>query len=805
MQTLLSDLQYALRSLRRAPVFTTAAVLTLGLGIGANVTIYSVVHAVLVRDLPFTDPDRLVAVGHQHAERGTIFGAYSPQDLDDLRAGSPGFSSLASYWYASGNAGRNMTGVGEPVQVQATMASGDLFPTLGVQALRGRTFGPDDDAPGRNQVMVASDRFWRTRLGGDPGAVGRTIRLDGAPYVLIGVMPPSFTFPTAEADVWLPLSLMKDNDVPHVRGVRWLDVVGRLAPGVTLPGITAQTSAVISRLEAAYPESNQGWSRSAIVPLREHLVGTVRPALQALLAAVGLVLLIACVNVAHLLLVRGAARAREIGVRAALGATRSRLVRQLLAESLVLGVAGGLLGMLVAAWGLPILVHMAGGVLPRAGEVRIDRAVLGFAVAASFVAFLCFGLIPALRTSRLALLTALRGDQPPARGPLPGLGALLLTAESAFAVLILSGTVLTLTSLWRLTHVQPGFDPDNVVSFKVQLQGEKYNASGVADRFRSDLLDGLSRLPGVVAAGGSKQFLLSGGGEPYTFDVAGLDGAHATVRPDAGYFMVTPGYFKALGIPLLRGREFAVADTAVPIPMIVNQALAKQAWPGDDALGQRITMGKYEGTIVGIVPDVHNLGLGKTATSTAYVPFPMFPRGAISVFVRVQGSPLAVLARIGEVVHQLDPDLPVTDLGPLRTQLQASVAQPRLFTLLLGLFGSAALVLAMIGVYGVAANAVSRRRREIGIRMALGARARQVVRLVLRQTLVWSLAGVVAGLVMFVGLARLLRGLLYGVNPTDPILLATGGLALFAAALLAAYLPARQAAAVDPVIVLRGE
>ena len=803
MPQLLQNLKYAVRGLRRAPTFTAVTLLTLALGVGANAAIYSVVHAVLLQKLPYRDPSRLVAVGHRHAERGTVFGAFSPQDYDDLRAGVPDFEALAAWWFVPGNGGRNLTGAGDPVHLEAAMVSGDLFTTLGVPAALGRTFSPAEDTPGGNRVAVLSDRFWRTRFGSDSTIIGSTVRLDGDPYLVLGVMPPAFTFPSAEADAWLPLSLIDNNAVPHVRGVRWMQVVGRLAPGVSREAATARASDLIGRLAQTYPQSNEGWVGAVLDPLQHQVVGEVGPALLALLAAVGLVLLIACVNVAHLLLVRGAGRTHELAVRAALGASRGRLAGQFLTESALLVTVGGVFGLGLAAWAVPLLVRLAGDALPRASEVGINLNVVGFTLAVTAVAFLLVGVAPSFRAARWVANPVLRGGKRISGGGGSSHGGWLLGAESGLAVLLLTGTALALTSLWRLTHVDPGLEADHVVSFRLLLSNIPPTSTG--EDFRLGLLDRLEQIPGVVSAGGSKQLPLTGGGEQYTFVVTRADARADTVSPAAGFLIVTPGYFESLGIPLLEGRAFTPADSAVPTSMVVNRALARSVWPGADAVGQRFGIGPYTGVVVGVVGDVHQLGLAKPVAPAAYVPSALFPRGTLNVFVRTQGSPLALLAPIRAAVREFAPDLAITDLGPLGQQLGATLARPRLLASLVAMFGGLALVLAAVGVYGVVATGVARRRQEMGIRLALGALAGDVISLVLRSAMGWALAGAVAGVAGFLAVSTLLRGFVYGVSPTNPGLLAAGAAGLLLIAAIAAWIPARLASRVDPVTVLRSE
>ncbi|MES2306132.1 MAG: ABC transporter permease [Gemmatimonadota bacterium] len=805
MQNGWQDLRRAVRSLWRTPGFTLVALWTLALGIGASTAIFTVVRAVLLRELPFEQPIALVQIGHQRAERGAVYGGFSPQDFDDLRAGASRLSSVSAYFYAPGLGTKNLTGFGEPLNVSAAMVDGRMFSTLGATALRGRTFGPEDDRPGENQVVVLSDAFWRGRLGGDRDVVGKVVRLDGTPYRVIGVMPPAFAFPSAEAQIWLPLSLMTDAEVPHIRPVRWLNVIGRLAPGVTPDAARAQVGDILSGLERRYLESNKGWGVAAMQPLTDFLTGDVRTPLLALLIAVGLVMLIACVNVAHLMLARGLSRTRELAIRAALGASRRRLLGQLLLESAVLALAAAALGLLLAWLGVPFLSSLAAATLPRASEIAIDPVVAGFAVLAGVASFLMVGVLPALRSANPGADTSLREG----RGQSSGSGRLasgLLAAESGFAVLLLCGAVLALTSLWKLTHVDPGFRAEGVATMRLTLQGPRFTGPTAFEPFRHALLERIAQVPGVVAVGGSKRTPLTGGGEPYGLEVVRASGAVDTLSPAAGVYMVTPGYFGALSIPLLSGRDFTVADSSrALIPVVASLAFAKQGWPGQDAVGQRFRIGPSEGVIVGVVGDVHHEGLGKPAAPAAYVPLAIFPRSSFNVFAKVRGEPLAIVGALRDAVHQVDPDMPVSDLGRLSSGISASVSQPRLFGMLLGIFGATALLLASLGIYGVVAQGVSRRRREIGIRMALGARATAVVQMIVGGALGATLAGSAIGLLVYLLGARFLRSQLYEVDAADPLMLAFAAAVLLATAWFAAWIPARRAARVDPMAVLRIE
>ena len=535
------------------------------------------------------------------------------------------------------------------------MADGRLFSTLGVSAVHGRTFDTTDDVPGANRVLVLSDGFWRARFAADPDVVGRTIQLDGQAFQVIGVMPPAFAFPSAEAQVWMPLSLTTDNEVPHIRPVRWLNVVGRLAPGVTLAAAEAQTGEVMARLAREYPESNADWDKPALRSVREYLIGDVRAPLLALLAAVGLVMLIAAVNVAHLMLGRGLGRARELAVRSALGATRARLVGLLLLESGILAAAGALTGLLLAWLAAPMLVSMAAGTLPRAAEIAIDPVVAGYAILTGLAAFLVVGVMPAFRSAEPAAGTSLREGHGQS-GASHRLADGLLAAESGFAVLLLCGAALTLSSLYRLTHVDPGFSSEQVVSLRVTLQGGRYETRGSSETFRRTLLERLAQIPGVLAAGGGKRAPLTGGGEPYALEIVRAGGTVDTITPAAGMFMVTPGYFSALSIPLLGGREFTAADSSrTLIPLVVSASLAREAWPGGQAVGQRVRIGSSEAVVVGVSGDVRQQSLREPAVTTAYVPLAIFPRSAFNGFVRVAGSPIDYIAAVRATIREWIP------------------------------------------------------------------------------------------------------------------------------------------------------
>jgi predicted permease len=808
MDTLLQDLRYALRTLRRSPGFALVAVLTLALGIGMNTAIFSVVNGVLLRPLPFRNPDELVRLHHVHPEKEPAGGPFSPQDFQDLQAGAHGFELLAAYLYAPGLSAINLTGGGEPRQVQAAYVSREFFPLLGANAARGRTLRPEENVPGADRVVVLSDALWRRRFNADPVLVGRTVTLRGERFTVVGVMPPGFAFPAPEAEAWVPISLIGEDDIPHIRELRWMSVVGRLRPGTTPEAAAGSVNGVLARLAAEHAESNEGWERARMETLRDAVVGPVRPALLVLLGTVTLVLLVACANLANLLLARASAREREVAIRTALGASRGQLVRQMLTESVVLAVLGGVLGLAVAAAGVRALLALSAGTIPRPHEVGIDGRVAVFALLLSLVTAVLFGLVPALRAARGATADTLRdGGRGGSERRGTGTRAALVLAQTAAAMVLLVSAGLLVNSFWRLVTVDPGFRPGNVLLASLEISTDRYDTPIKMNGYRNELIRRVGELPGVKAVGAAKTQPLRGGGEPYEFTLPGRSGPDAVMAPASGTLIVSPGYFAALGIPLVRGRVFEANDDLPESPpvLMINQAAARRYWPGADPVGQTVVMGNTPITVVGVAGDVRNEGLAATPQPTVYFPFGLAPRAATQLFIRTTGDPVGMTAAVRQAIRAADPLQPIAEIRTLRSAMADTVAQPRFFTILLTLFGGVAVLLAALGLYGVVAYTVTRRTTEIGIRMALGARARDVVRMVVRRSALPTAAGILVGMFVALLVTRWMGSMLFQVRPADPVTFAAAGLLLAGVALLASWLPARRAARIDSMSALRAD
>ncbi|HVG09413.1 MAG TPA: ABC transporter permease [Thermoanaerobaculia bacterium] len=800
------DLRYAFRQLAKSPGFTLIAILTLALGVGATTSIFSVVDGVLLRPLPFPDPDRLVRV-YPLTEKGEP-NAISVLNFLDWRKQSRTIE--AASLLNSGSV--NLTGTGgEPERLSGAWVSPEFFSVLKAPLLSGRGFAKGEDQPKAPNVVVLSSELWQRRFGGDRGLVGRTINLDGEPYTVIGIAGRN-RWPSI-ADLWLPFELSENALDPDNRGAIYLSVVARLAPGVSLEKARAETSSIAAALAAEYPKANTGY-RMDIVGMQTYMTGDVRVPLLVLMGAVLLVLLIACVNVANLLLVRASGREAELAVRTALGAGRLRIIRQLLTESVVLSLLGGAAGVALAVWATRALVALAPERTPRLAEVGVDGPVLFFTLGVSLLTGLLFGLAPALKASRPDLGSVLKEGARGGKGrAATAARSALVVLETALAVLLLAGAGLLLRSFGALIDVNPGFDPEGAIVFNLAPPESKYAEDPQLRQLASSLIERMDKLPGVTAAGGAAFGRpLDDSGFVLSFDVEGRPEALPGEEPAMRVALVTPGYFKALGLPLKRGRAFTDQDRegSTPVAILTEEAV-RQFFPNEEPLGRRILLGwvsdgvRRSGEVVGVVGDFKQSTLDTKADPQIFLPFDQSPLGSLSVIVRSTADLGTVAAAARAQVREVDPDLPLYELQTLDEVVSASVSEPRFYMLLLGGFAAVALILAAIGMYGVIAYGVSQRSREIGVRMALGASRDRVVRMVVKQALVLAVFGAVFGLGLALVATRGMKSLLFGVSAIDPGIYVAVAAVLVLVAGLASYLPARRASRTDPQLALRGE
>ena len=794
----LTDIRYGIRQLVKAPGFTIVAVLTLAFGIGASSAIFSVVNGVMLKPLSYPEPERLVRVIEILPQYGRF--AVAPANFLDWRSRNTVFEHISAF--SSGNA--TFVGSDGPERLIGASVSWDMFETLGIRPAVGRGFRPEEEVPTRDNVVVISHGMWQKRFGGDPNVVGRSLSLSGAPVEIVGVMPPDFFFPNRTAEFWRPLAF----DANPTRGGHFLGVVARLKPGVSLDQASGEMKGIAEQLARQYPDTNRDESAET-VRMHDLIVGPVKPMLWTLLAAVGVVVLIACANVANLLLVRASVREKELAIRAAMGAGRGRLVFQMLIESLVLAIVGGAAGVLLAYLAITPIQTLSAGSIPRVLYVTLDRNVLAFTVLVTLATGLLFGVAPAWQASRGGIGSVLKDggrSSTGARGH--RLRGLLLVAEVALSLVLLVGASLLLRSFARLTGVDPGFQPEHVLSFSVALPQTTYPGNQHRTQFFGRLLDTLRATPGVQAAGMVQtvpirnDYLLS-------FTVEGRP-----VEPgrelSANYRVISPGYLAALSIPVLRGRQIEPSDDTATAPKVavVDEAFAKMHFPGEDAIGHGIDIGN--GTdgfyrIVGVVGNVHHEGLDATPRPTMYTPFAYEPFGTMTMMVKVAGRPEDFAASARQVVRGIDASLPAFAITPLKEVVTESVAQRRFSMLLLAVFAGVALFLAAVGLYGVVAYAVSQRTQEIGVRMAIGAQRKDVLRMVLSSGLKLALAGIAVGVVAALALARYVQSLLFEVTPFDPWSYVATAAVLLAVSALACYVPARRATAVDPLVALRAE
>jgi putative ABC transport system permease protein len=812
MATLWQDLHYGLRMLLRNPAFALVAVMTLALGIGANTAIFSVVNAVILRPLPYESPEQLVRVGGANLRTGRAMGSFSPQDFYDWRERNTVFEQVAAYdgWSPG------LTGTGEPERIEAARVSASFFSILRVRPELGRAFLPGEDQPGNNMVAVLGHSLWQRRFGADPGIINQQITLNGASYTVVGVMPASFETPRftrsilAEPELWAPFA---PNLNDWTRGGRAVDAaVARLKPGVTLEQAEAELKAIARQLEEQYPKTNAGQSVS-VASLHESLVGNSRTALLVLLVAVGFVLLIACANVANLLLARAAARQKEIAIRTALGAGRLRIIRQLLTESVLLAGLGGALGLLSALWTTDLLIAGATDALPRLNDTAVDAHVLGFTLLVSLLTGIAFGIAPALQASRPDLNEMLKegGRTSALGGARARVRSLLIVAEVAVSLVLLIGAGLLIRSFLRLQEVSPGFNPEHVLALEMFLPGTKYPEDYQHVAFYEEVLKRTRALPGVEAAGVVSVLPVSDNYDRIGFSVEGEPPPPPGEGPDADRYMISSGYFQALAIPLQSGRQFTEQDggaDAQPV-VIINETLARRYWQTSAlALGKRVRVGD-EGrpwrTVVGIVGDVKQYGLDTPSTMQVYLPHQQSPTQQMTLVVRAGGDPASQTAAVRKEIWAVDKDQPVYNIRTMEQVLAKSIAGRRFNMLLLGIFAGVALLLAAVGIYGVISYSVTQRTHEIGVRMALGARQRDIFKMILGQGMILTLVGTGCGLLAAFVLTRFLSSLLFGVSATDPLTYIAVSLPLIAVALLACYIPARKATRVDPMVALRYE
>jgi predicted permease len=812
MQTLLQDLRYSLLMLRKRPGFTLIIVITLALGIGANTAIFSVVDTVLLRPLPYKEPERIALVEQDMPRLGFYHGGVSSAELLDYIAGNETFAEMAGYSILS----LNLTGEGEPRRIQAARVSPSLFRLLGVSPLAGRGFSAEEDEVGKNRVVVLSEALWRRQFAADPRIIGRVVRLDEQPYTVIGVM--SLQFPPTGASfadavaLWIPLALTDDEKRSRRRDSNF-NLIGRLKPGVRLEQAQANMAAIAVRMEQQYPGIYRGNIRIAAtaVSLGQRTVQNVRRLLLILFGAVGLVLLIACANIANLLLARAAARRKEIAIRSALGAGSWRIVRQVLTESLLLAFIGGAVGLLFAIWAIDLIVKLGPESVPRLAEVNLDLRVLGFTLLASLSAGALFGLAPALQSLRLDLTATLKdagraSDQGGQEGT--RLRSALVVLETAMAIVLLIGAGLLVNSFVRLLRVPPGFNPEGVIVARTTLPAARYPEAERGKAAYRETLARIAALPGVQSVAIATNLPLTSDWE-IGFRVEGGDEntyyfAHST--------WISNEYFRAMGIPLRRGRGFNDDDRADTLPVVVvNETLARRFWPGEDAVGKRIRWGGWNPqgwlTVVGVAADVKFSALEAETPVTIYMPIfqpPRLRRAAIFI-ARTTGDPASLAAALDREISAVDAELPVYDIRTMNQVLAASVAQRRFTMWLLVIFAAAALSLAATGLYGVLSYAVTQRTHEIGIRMALGAGVGDVLRLVIRQGMTLAAIGLAIGLIASFALTRTMRSLLFDTSASDPLVFAAIAVLLTGVALLACWIPARRAAKLDPMEALRHE
>jgi putative ABC transport system permease protein len=812
MEALLKDIHYAFRQLIKHPGFSLIAILVLALGIGANTAIFSVVNAVLLRPLPYRAPEKLVWLWGTNPLNDIPKESASYPDFADWREQAQSFETMAAYARTSPIL---TEGDGEPERLPGAAVIGDFFSVLGVEPALGRKFLPEENEQGKGRVVILSHDLWQRRFGADPKVAGRQITVNGNPHTVVGVMPAGFQDPAPAArkavQMWLPLTV--SDNMRSSRRSDFLYVIARLKPDATIDRARAEMKGIASRLEKQYPETNTSWS-VIVESLHETLTGDIRPALLLLLGAVAFLLLIACANVANLLLARASSRQREISIRAALGASRGRVIRQLLTENILLSVAGGALGLVIAVWGIHVLLALSPGNIPRLDSIGIDGQVLLFTLGMSLVTGVIFGLAPALTASKANLNDTLKEG---GRGAMEGASGrrmrnVLAVAEIALSLVLLVGAGLLIRSFMQLQQVKPGFNPQHVLSVELSLPPAKYKEDAQVNQFFDQLLAAVAQQPGVEAATVSTDLPLGGNADFLAFSVEGRPLLPTDKTPDAEARVISPDYFRTLQIPVRNGRVFTDRDVAgVPDVAVINETLARKYFPGADPIGKRVTFGDPKApdvewfTVVGVVGDVHGTRLSEEPYAQIYTSYRQTPRRAFTLIVRTAGEPSLMLKQIREQIWSLDRQQPLYNVRTFDQVLAQAVARPRFNMLLIAILAGVALVLAAVGIYGVISYSVTQRTHEIGIRMALGANATDVLKLVVGQGMLLAGIGLALGLIAAFAVTRIMSSLLFGVSATDPPTYFGLALLLGAIAFLACYLPARRATKVNPVTALRAE
>ncbi len=812
METLFKDLRHGIKSLLKHPGFTAIAVITLALGIGANTAMFSVINAVLLRPLPYHEPNRLVTIWEESPQRGMYEMPVSFANLRDWVDQNHTFEQISAYTFTD----LNLTGAGEPARLGAVRSSANLFSLVGAAPLLGRAFLPEEDKEGANRVVILGHSLWQSRFGSDSAIVGRSLTLNNQSYTVVGVMSSSFQFPVGfgylgkvlndPIDLYVPLAA---TSAELRRGNYSFFAIGRLKPGITIDQARAEMTTIEGRLEQQYPDGNTGIGIK-LVATQEQTVKEIRPALLVLLGAVAFLLLIACANIANLLLARAASRLKEMAIRTALGASRLRVLRMLLTESLILSLAGGCLGLLLAFWGADALRTLAPDNLPRLNEVGVDARVFCFTFLVSLVTGIVFGFVPALHATKADLNEVLKEGLRGSMGTTAGkrTRSVLVVVEVALSLVLLVGAGLMIKSFSRLQQMNLGFKPDHVLAVNLSLSSSRYPEDRQQPAFFQEALERLQSIPGIQSAGATT-------GLPLTLSLSGSDfRIEGRPEPEAGKEMiintrsVSPGYFGTLGISLIKGRDFSDRDKSdAPAAAIINDELARIYFPGEDPIGKRISFDDRQSwmSIVGVIADVKQLGLDSSAKPEVYFPYLQVASPKMGIVVRTTSNPLSVAAAVKSQIQAIDKDLPIDNAKTMEQLLAESISGRRFNMLLLSVFAAVALVLAIVGIYGVMSYTVTQRTHESGIRVAVGAQPRDVFRMVIGQGMMLAILGVAFGLVGAFCLTRLMTTMLFGVEPTDLATFVSIAVLLTGVALVACYVPGRRATKVDPLVALRYE